>query len=123
LQFLLYQLRPDANLKVTHRRIPMTSLVGHGLRAILRTFQLEDMQAALGERLDRCPRVQLDHAPLLSLLELSKTELEIATVVMDGRNTGHHIAATGGLGAEGTMHLFMLLEVFQSLVWTPALGT
>jgi actin-like ATPase involved in cell morphogenesis len=100
--------------------VTLLELTCEGLRAMLRGFSAEELEAALGDQLDLAPHAIEQRKPLLPRLGLSGTESRLVEHGFDATTTGRELAAHGGAGRHTTYAVLVLLSMFGMLGWKPA---
>jgi molecular chaperone DnaK len=100
-------------------REPPTSLLRlavAGVRVLGRTFTTEDMEEALGVRLDQAPRLRSGSEAMVKRFGLDDGELQLIEHGFDGVETGKALLH-GDLGRRTTLELMLVLTLFDAVVW------
>jgi hypothetical protein len=95
----------------------LIKLAVEGLRVLGRGFAVEELEAALGDRLDRAPVLRDGAAAALKRLGLSAAEHRLLEHAFDGVETGRRLIRSGGLGRHTTLLLFVVLTLFELVAW------
>jgi hypothetical protein len=97
---------------------PMIELVVEGMRLLTRTYDVEEIERALGDRLDLAPTLSADGADIALRLGLTGLETRLVDLGFDGRERGRALLAPGSVGRQATCGLLVLLTMFGALAWT-----
>ena len=113
-----YSFEPKEEIPLNDSQPPasMLRLTVAGLRVLSRAFTAQEMEKALGARLDRAPVPRPEGAALLPRLGLTSTEMRIVTGGCDGYETGHTLLH-GGAGQHTTLGLFYILSLYGVIEW------
>jgi len=115
-----YHLEPEINDRHGRKSYGMASVALDGLRCYLRQFEVTDIAAALGTRIQHAPVLQTAHRALIRRLGFSPREQRFADLQMDGTQSGRELIVQGGLGKHTTAGLLVLLHMFELLDWHDA---
>ena len=115
-----YKVTGDLPVHSNITRVPVVSVVIHGIRSALRSFNLADVMKIIEPRLGDAPRVMPSRAPIIPLMGLSPRELRFVEHVMDGVTSASDIFARGGIGKDTAIQILFVLHIFAALEWLPA---
>lgn len=94
----------------------MVRLTVDGLRVLARTFTADQMEAALGDRLDLAPVLRPERTHFVSRFGLAAAERRVLERGLDGITTGYDLEREG-LGKHGGLALLVLLILFEAVDW------
>ncbi len=117
----VYRFEPCATGKLPRRGprpVSLMSFVVEGLRTLTRTYEVEAIEGALGDRLDLAPVVAPEREPVLGHLGLTGLERRLMEISLDGSTPGRALIELGRLGRETVVGLFVILTVFDAIAWT-----
>jgi hypothetical protein len=114
-----WELVPERFAGDKREAVPLARIALDGVRRLLRELPLEDLEAALGERLHLAPRVRPDQEPITKRMGLSQRELRFLEMHLDGASDSDHLASHAGMARGSVLGLFALLELFDVLAWAP----
>jgi Hsp70 protein len=115
-----YKITGEAPLHQNVKRIPVVSVIVHGIRSALRSFNLADVMKVIEPHLNDAPRVVQSRSPIIPLMGLSPRELRFVEHVMDGVTSASDIFARGGIGKDTAVQILFILHLFAALEWLPA---
>jgi hypothetical protein len=115
-----YKMTGDLPLRPNIQRVPVVSVVIHGIRSALRSFNLADVMKIIEPLLGDAPHVVPNRAPIIPLMGLSPRELRFVEHVMDGVTSASDILARGGIGKDTAIQILFVLHIFAALEWLPA---
>jgi len=115
-----YKITGEVLLRQNIKRMPVVSVVIHGIRSALRSFDLADVMKIMELHMGEAPRVMPSRAPIIPLMGLSPRELRFVEHVMDGVTSASDIFARGGIGKDTAIQILFILHVFAALEWLPA---
>jgi hypothetical protein len=96
--------------------VSMMRLTVEGLRVLGRTFSSDDMESALGGRLDQAPMVRSGTEAMVKRFGLTSGEVRLVEHRFIGVETGRKLLRDG-LGRHTTLELMLLLTLFDALAW------
>jgi hypothetical protein len=115
-----YKITGEVPLRPNIKRIPVVSVVIHGIRSALRSLNLADVMKIIEPHLGEAPRVVPSRLPIIPLMGLSPRELRFVEHVMDGVTSASDIFARGGIGKDTAIQILFVLHVFGALEWLRA---
>jgi hypothetical protein len=115
-----YKISGEAPLRQNIKRMPVVSVVIHGIRSALRSLNLADVMKIIEPHLGDAPRVVPSRAPIIPLMGLSPRELRFVEHVMDGVTSTSDIFARGGIGKDTAIQIMFVLHIFGALEWLRA---
>jgi hypothetical protein len=115
-----YKLTGEAPVHQNVKRIPAVSVIVHGIRSALRSFNLADVMKVIEPHLNDAPHVVQSRSPLIPLMGLSPRELRFVEHVMDGVTSAADIFSRGGIGKDTAVQILFILHIFGALEWLPA---
>ena len=115
-----YKLTGEAPLHPNVKRIPVVSVIVHGIRSALRSFNLADVMKVIEPHMGDAPHVVQSRSPIIPLMGLSPRELRFVEHVMDGVTSTSDIFSRGGIGKDTAVQILFVLHIFAALEWLPA---
>jgi len=115
-----YKITGEVPQRPNIKRIPVVSVVIHGIRSALRSLNLADVMKIIEPHLGEAPRVVSSRSPIIPLMGLSPRELRFVEHVMDGVTSASDIFARGGIGKDTAIQILFVLHIFAALEWLPA---
>ncbi len=97
--------------------VPLTQLTVEGLRVLIRTFEADDIERAIANRLHLAPIIALGREGLVSRMGLTGLEARMAENNLDGFTSGMALIDHGRLGRQTTLGLLVILTVFDAIDW------
>jgi actin-like ATPase involved in cell morphogenesis len=111
-----------ARPNIGHRQgASMVRLVLEGLRTIGRSLSVDQVESALGERMQLAPVPRPEREFVLRRLGLDSRELRLVEGLMDGTNRGKDLVKSGA-GPHTTLQLLVLLTAFELVDWHPVVA-
>jgi actin-like ATPase involved in cell morphogenesis len=112
-----YAWNPQAVAAPGRGEASLHGIASEGLRVLMRAFSPDELEHALGERLERAPRLKPDRARLLGRAAISASEKRLIDQRFDGSAPARELAQHGGLGRHTTLVLLVMLELYDLVAW------